>query len=382
MNIYSCWEKWVKLCNLWEGMGCIIWLLQSVTSLFLVREQWVWRQGTKREEKVDFLSTLDSLSPDCMPPSLFFSDRFSIFWSLLPQPEHKIQSGKGSLSIEMDQVPKVLKPMVQQWAPEGFVVSFKVSSRIESRLLSFTSSKWVFQWRRRLFLTSLLDSISTPSLSARDRPKPPNPKSRRSSRKVWTSSGDRKRSESKEIRSRVRREKDQVIKSNGAARISIHFDLDETERSDERTFQSGIVGWDSKGKEWREGNRGGHSERTLQEAWELDWERETLKEGANLREDALSRTRSEPMYVVLILCRFDESCNPYRGQWVQIEYSRSKVSAQWQTGRFFPASHLNFFLFGKGLKSFWEHSDAPLYRKASLLTSFFYEMERQTRDDQ
>ncbi|UZJ57128.1 hypothetical protein CBS101457_006448 [Exobasidium rhododendri] len=43
-------------------------------------------------------------------------------------PEHKIQSGKGSLVIEMDQVPKVLKPMVQQWAPEGFIVSFKLET--------------------------------------------------------------------------------------------------------------------------------------------------------------------------------------------------------------------------------------------------------------
>lgn len=42
------------------------------------------------------------------------------------QSEHKIQSGKGSLHIEMDQVPKVLKPMVDEWARGGFVVSFKV----------------------------------------------------------------------------------------------------------------------------------------------------------------------------------------------------------------------------------------------------------------
>ncbi|KDN44534.1 phosphopantothenate-cysteine ligase [Tilletiaria anomala UBC 951] len=42
--------------------------------------------------------------------------------------EHKIQSGKGSLLIEMDQVPKVLKPMVERWAPEGFVVSFKLET--------------------------------------------------------------------------------------------------------------------------------------------------------------------------------------------------------------------------------------------------------------
>jgi len=42
------------------------------------------------------------------------------------QSEHKIQSGKGSLLIEMDQVPKILKPMVDEWTPDGFVVSFKV----------------------------------------------------------------------------------------------------------------------------------------------------------------------------------------------------------------------------------------------------------------
>ena len=40
--------------------------------------------------------------------------------------EHKIQSGKGSLVLEMDQVPKILKPMVDEWTPEGFIISFKV----------------------------------------------------------------------------------------------------------------------------------------------------------------------------------------------------------------------------------------------------------------
>ncbi|KAG6812217.1 hypothetical protein H0H92_003838 [Tricholoma furcatifolium] len=42
---------------------------------------------------------------------------------------HKIQSGKGSLHIEMDQVPKILKPMVSDWTKgEGFVVSFKLET--------------------------------------------------------------------------------------------------------------------------------------------------------------------------------------------------------------------------------------------------------------
>ena len=51
---------------------------------------------------------------------LLMSDPISL------QSEHKIQSGKGSLVVEMDQVPKILKPMVDEWSPEGFVVSFKV----------------------------------------------------------------------------------------------------------------------------------------------------------------------------------------------------------------------------------------------------------------
>ncbi|KAK4683675.1 phosphopantothenate---cysteine ligase (ATP), partial [Tremellales sp. Uapishka_1] len=42
--------------------------------------------------------------------------------------EHKIQSVRGSLSLEMDQVPKVLRPLVQEWTPEGYIVSFKLET--------------------------------------------------------------------------------------------------------------------------------------------------------------------------------------------------------------------------------------------------------------
>ncbi|KAF8903349.1 phosphopantothenate-cysteine ligase [Gymnopilus junonius] len=42
--------------------------------------------------------------------------------------EHKIQSGKGSLHIEMDQVPKILKPLVNEWTPGGYIVSFKLET--------------------------------------------------------------------------------------------------------------------------------------------------------------------------------------------------------------------------------------------------------------
>lgn len=44
----------------------------------------------------------------------------------LTQSQHKIQSGKGSLVIEMDQVPKVLRTLVEHWSQDGMIVSFKV----------------------------------------------------------------------------------------------------------------------------------------------------------------------------------------------------------------------------------------------------------------
>jgi phosphopantothenate-cysteine ligase len=40
--------------------------------------------------------------------------------------EHKIQSRGGGLTLELDQVPKFLKPLVSSWAAKGLIVSFKV----------------------------------------------------------------------------------------------------------------------------------------------------------------------------------------------------------------------------------------------------------------
>ena len=42
--------------------------------------------------------------------------------------EHKIQSREGNLKLEMNQVPKFLKPLVTNWAPESYIVSFKLET--------------------------------------------------------------------------------------------------------------------------------------------------------------------------------------------------------------------------------------------------------------
>ncbi|KAF9977491.1 hypothetical protein BGZ73_005878 [Actinomortierella ambigua] len=42
--------------------------------------------------------------------------------------EHKIQSGDGVLNLSMEQVPKILKPLVNDWTPKAFIVSFKLET--------------------------------------------------------------------------------------------------------------------------------------------------------------------------------------------------------------------------------------------------------------
>ncbi|XP_065827706.1 uncharacterized protein [Oscarella lobularis] len=42
--------------------------------------------------------------------------------------DHKIQSGDGSLVLELSQTPKMLKPLVSEWAPKSYIVSFKLET--------------------------------------------------------------------------------------------------------------------------------------------------------------------------------------------------------------------------------------------------------------
>jgi phosphopantothenate---cysteine ligase (ATP) len=114
---------------------------------------------------------------------------FEVFFLLMScsKSEHKIQSGKGSLHIEMDQVPKILKPMVDEWSREGFIVSFKVNKRDSAPSVYLT-----------VFL--ILDGI------ARDRSCIINPESSSSAGSIRTSSGYSERSSYQEIPGRVRLE--------------------------------------------------------------------------------------------------------------------------------------------------------------------------------
>lgn len=50
---------------------------------------------------------------------------YNILWF---QPEHKIQSEGGPLSITLQLVPKMLMPVTSIWVPNAFVISFKLET--------------------------------------------------------------------------------------------------------------------------------------------------------------------------------------------------------------------------------------------------------------
>ncbi|ELU45086.1 phosphopantothenate-cysteine ligase [Rhizoctonia solani AG-1 IA] len=72
--------------------------------------------------------------------------------------EHKIQSRKGSLIIEMDQVPKILKPLVEEWTFGGFVVSFKVSVKCHKDLLIPKARAALERYGHQVVIANRLDN--------------------------------------------------------------------------------------------------------------------------------------------------------------------------------------------------------------------------------
>ena len=60
---------------------------------------------------------------------LYLAAAVSDFW-LPPDKmnEHKIQSADGGLCIQLDQVPKLLGKITAEWAPNAYVVSFKLET--------------------------------------------------------------------------------------------------------------------------------------------------------------------------------------------------------------------------------------------------------------
>ncbi|KAG0338079.1 hypothetical protein BG000_004587 [Podila horticola] len=68
--------------------------------------------------------------------------------------EHKIQSGEGSLNLTMEQVPKVLKPLVNDWTPKAFIVSFKLET--DEALLPLKSRQALKRYGHQIVIGNIL----------------------------------------------------------------------------------------------------------------------------------------------------------------------------------------------------------------------------------
>ncbi|KAG9319346.1 hypothetical protein KVV02_001762 [Mortierella alpina] len=68
--------------------------------------------------------------------------------------EHKIQSGDGLLNLSMDQVPKILKPLVNDWTPKAFIVSFKLET--DEVLLPLKSRQALKRYGHQIVIGNIL----------------------------------------------------------------------------------------------------------------------------------------------------------------------------------------------------------------------------------
>ncbi|KAG8142450.1 putative phosphopantothenate cysteine ligase protein [Naja naja] len=74
-------------------------------------------------------------------------------------PEHKIQSSDGPLQITMKMVPKMLSPLVKEWAPEAFVISFKLET--DPLILVEKARQALAKYNHQVVVANTLDSRRT-----------------------------------------------------------------------------------------------------------------------------------------------------------------------------------------------------------------------------
>ncbi|XP_068568352.1 phosphopantothenate--cysteine ligase [Cebidichthys violaceus] len=71
-------------------------------------------------------------------------------------PEHKIQSSNGPLELSLNMVPKILSPLVKDWAPQAFVISFKLET--DAAILLVKARRALDTYRHQAVVANVLDS--------------------------------------------------------------------------------------------------------------------------------------------------------------------------------------------------------------------------------
>lgn len=71
-------------------------------------------------------------------------------------PEHKIQSGNGPLNLRLQLVPKMLEPLVDDWLPDAFTVSFKLETNED--LLIPKAQAALKRYKHKLVIGNVLET--------------------------------------------------------------------------------------------------------------------------------------------------------------------------------------------------------------------------------
>ncbi|KAK6165985.1 hypothetical protein SNE40_022783 [Patella caerulea] len=69
--------------------------------------------------------------------------------------EHKIQSSNGPLELKLQLVPKMLEPLVKDWLPSAYIISFKLET--DSRLLISKSKQALDKYKHQLVIANELE---------------------------------------------------------------------------------------------------------------------------------------------------------------------------------------------------------------------------------
>nr|KAG5701534.1 hypothetical protein BaRGS_024784 [Batillaria attramentaria] len=74
-------------------------------------------------------------------------------------PEHKIQSSNGPLQLSLQLVPKMLTPLVKDWTPQAFVISFKLET--DKSILIRKARKALEEYQHKVVVANVLDTRKT-----------------------------------------------------------------------------------------------------------------------------------------------------------------------------------------------------------------------------
>ncbi|XP_076034967.1 phosphopantothenoylcysteine synthetase isoform X2 [Oratosquilla oratoria] len=131
------WEEYNRVLS----EKCIFMMTFTTLSNYL----WLLRAATQ---------SLQKLAPTSL---LYLAAAVSDFY--IPQEmmtEHKIQSSSGPLTVTLQLVPKMLRPLVSLWGPQLFVVSFKLETD-ESKLIEKAMGA-LSKYKHRLVIGNLLQT--------------------------------------------------------------------------------------------------------------------------------------------------------------------------------------------------------------------------------